>query len=229
MVRSTPYIVAVAAAGNTSSRLVKQVAAATGQGMTIVTASSSSAFQHHQLIGTGGRLCRHLHEVATMQTAALYLAPAAFTAPFEEQHQLNEGEGEEAAASRAQAYMAFLTDPTRLIANPGLRASVRPDVTLLGQATEIWRQHAFASPLNNYIVRRRAATPSGVLLTYPGSSAAQSAPDDEDPRREPWYRGAVSSPGQVVVGPPHLDPGGAGYILTLSRTVVRWGRIIFLH
>jgi hypothetical protein len=88
---------------------------------------SSSAYQHHQLIGSGGRLCRHLREVATMQTAALYLAPAAFLSPFEEeQHQLISDDDDEAVSvGRAQSYMAFLTDPTRLIANPGLRHSVR--------------------------------------------------------------------------------------------------------
>jgi hypothetical protein len=46
------------------------------------------------------------------------------------------------------------------------------DASLLGAVTAVWREHAFASPLNNYIVRRRAATPGGVLLTYPGSSSA---------------------------------------------------------
>jgi hypothetical protein len=91
-------------------------------------ADDSSAFQHHKLIGSGGRLCRHLREVATMQTAALYLAPAAFLSPFEEeQHQLlsSDDDDEAVSVSRAQSYMAFLTDPTRLIANPGLRHSVR--------------------------------------------------------------------------------------------------------
>ncbi len=40
-----------------------------------------------------------------------------------------------------------------------------------------------------------------------------------------WYRRAVaaSPPGRVVVGPPELDPGGAGYILSLSRTVPKYG------
>jgi hypothetical protein len=63
-----------------------------------------------------------------MQTAALYLAPAAFLSPFEEeQHQLlsSSDDDEAVSVSRAQSYMAFLTDPTRLIANPGLRHSVR--------------------------------------------------------------------------------------------------------
>jgi hypothetical protein len=49
---------------------------------------------------------------------------------------------------------------------------VQGDASLLGAVTAVWREHAFASPLNNYIVRRRAATPGGVLLTYPGSSSA---------------------------------------------------------
>ena len=189
--------------------------------------SSALPFQHHGLISTsGGRLCRHLREPATMQTAALYLSPSSFLSPFEERLQ-QEGDDDEKSASRAQAYMAYLTDPTRLIANPGMKAGVRADATLLGRVTGAWREHAFASPLNNYIVRRRAASASGVLLTYPGLIAALDTDDDDDsddvePGRAVWYRQAVAASAQrpeVIVGPPGLDPGGAGYIVTVSTAV----------
>lgn len=40
-----------------------------------------------------------------------------------------------------------------------------------------------------------------------------------DPRSQSWYLNALSSPGKVVVSPPYLDPGGAGYIVTVSHTV----------
>jgi len=33
------------------------------------------------------------------------------------------------------------------------------------------------------------------------------------------YRGAMESPGKVTLTAPYLDPGGAGYIVTLSHTV----------
>jgi hypothetical protein len=194
-------------------------------------------FQHHVLISSGGgRLCRHLREAATLQTAALYLGPTAFRAPFDEQQlrrqqeeEEGEGEGEEKKAA-ARAYMAYLTDPTRLIANPGLRAGVRADAALLGRATAAWREHTFASPLNNYIVRRRAATPAGVLLAYPGAAAAlytdttHGAPDFV---RAAWFQRAIMAaraaadkkPATVVVGPPRLDPGGAGFTVTMSLAV----------
>jgi hypothetical protein len=187
--------------------------------------SMSPPFQHHELISTsGGRLCRHLREAATLQTAALYLSPAAFLGPFDEQ-QLRQEEGTdggEKSANRAQAYMAYLTDPTRLIANPGLRAGVRADAALLGSATAVWREHTFASPLNNYIVRRRAATPDGVLLTYPGVTLLDNdaGGGDFDLSRAAWYHRAAARARDkhpaVVVSPPRLDPGGAGYTVTMS-------------
>ena len=40
-----------------------------------------------------------------------------------------------------------------------------------------------------------------------------------DPRGKSWYLGALASPGKVVVSPPYLDPGGAGFIVTMSHTV----------
>ena len=72
--------------------------------------------------------------------------------------------------------VAFLTDPTRLIANPGLGAAVRPDSSVVACLAEHWRTQAETSPLNNYIVRRRAATPRGVLLSYPGTRVTTPGP-----------------------------------------------------
>lgn len=44
-----------------------------------------------------------------------------------------------------------------------------------------------------------------------------------DPRSQAWYLGALSTPGKVVVSAPYLDPGGAGYIVTVSHTVYQVG------
>ena len=166
-------------------------------------------FQYHSLVLAGTtKLCRHLGEVASMQAASLYLAPVAFSAPYDQLR-------EDTVPLRTQSLMAFLTDPTRLIANPGLGAGVRPDTAVVARLASHWRDRAEASPLNNYIVRRRVATPRGVLLSYPGTRQHQPG----EPALQPWYQHALELPGRLVVAAPALDPGGAGYVVTVSQAV----------
>lgn len=66
---------------------------------------------------------------------------------------------------------------------------------------------------------RYAAASSGVAIMYPGTLLDRSF----DPRSQSWYLSALSNPGRVVVSPPYLDPGGAGYIITASHTVYQVG------
>ena len=203
---TSPYIV-VAAARDTADTVTRLD--------TVTAAQAGAGFQYHSLVTSGStKLCRHLSEAASMQTAALYLAPAAFARPAD---QLGPADG----GVRTQSYLAYLTDPTRLIANPGLRAGVRDEVLAVARLTDTWKQHAYRSPLNNYIVRRRVVTGRGVQLSYPGAGVA--APD-WDPTLSPWYATAVRLAGLVTVSPPHLDPGGAGYIVTMASVVAALNR-----
>ena len=165
--------------------------------------------QYHDLIPTGkSKLCKHMREVASMETAALYLSPTAFSSPFDHINGEN-------IPLRTQSFMAFLTDPTRLIANPGLKAGVKEDVTLLSHIVKHWKDLAYSSPLNNYIVRRRIFSPRGVEILYPGAALEEGT----DPSKQLWFLKAVKSPNQVVVSPPRLDPGGAGFIITISKAL----------
>jgi len=166
--------------------------------------------QFHALIQDGKtKLCKHMREIATMQTAALYLTPAAYALPF--QHLIEGGKG-----MRTKSYMAFLTDTTRLISNPGLRSGVKDDVNLMWHIIKFWKELAYSSPLNNYIVRRRIFSPRGVQISYPGGELDSSI----NPAKQPAYYKAVKSPNKVIISAPVLDPGGAGYIITVSKAVV---------
>lgn len=40
-----------------------------------------------------------------------------------------------------------------------------------------------------------------------------------DPKRRAWYGKALEHPGKVTLTSPYLDAGGAGYVVTLSRTI----------
>ena len=52
-------------------------------------------------------------------------------------------------------------------------------------------------------------------MMYPGTLLESMY----DPRGKSWYLNAINSPGNVVISPPYLDPGGAGFIVTVSHTV----------
>ena len=53
--------------------------------------------------------------------------------------------------------------------NPGLKPTIREDLELLSQALSTWKNMSFSSGMNNYIVRRFAASGSGVYFSFPGS------------------------------------------------------------
>lgn len=40
-----------------------------------------------------------------------------------------------------------------------------------------------------------------------------------DATRRDWYIHALQHPGKIILTPPYLDVGGAGYVITLSHTV----------
>lgn len=68
-----------------------------------------------------------------------------------------------------QSYMAYLKDLTGLLANPGLRQSVKPDVAILTQILGYFKSRHIESALSKFIIRRYiVGTVSGVLEVYPG-------------------------------------------------------------
>ena len=45
--------------------------------------------------------------------------------------------------------------------------------------------------------------------------------DDMDPARQDWYLTAQLFANRVILTSPRLDPGGAGYIFTVSKKVTK--------
>lgn len=154
-------------------------------------------------------LCRYFRQHSTLAAGSLFLSPAAHLSSFQFESWA------EPSPMVIQSFMAFLSDKTKLIANPGLRPSVRSDVGALTQLVPYWRNKFGHSPLSQFVVRRYAATPSGVLVEYP----AALRPASFDPLRRPWYQKAIEFPGKVVVSGPHLDVSGSGYVVSISHVV----------
>ncbi|KAF0299200.1 VWFA and cache domain-containing protein 1 [Amphibalanus amphitrite] len=155
-------------------------------------------------------LCRQFRHVATMSSASLFLSATAFLSPYDHLT------GFEPSYRVVQGYMAYLSDSTRLITNPGLKRAVRDDVAMTSRVTAHWRRRLMeAATTSRYTVRTFVATSRGVLVVYPG------LPLDTwyEPTRRSWYLRALEHPGRVVLSSPYLDAGGAGYIVTLSQTI----------
>lgn len=199
-VRSSPYIVIVVATDvihkqrTISSPLDKE-----------------SHFAYHRLdLGSSPpRLCRHLKQLATTETATLFLSSRAFLSPYNNDR-LDE------TTLMVQRYMAFLNDNTKLIANPGLKSQVRGDVHSIIRVVPFWKSKLESSEMSKFIVRKYMTTANGVFLLYPGALMDKSF----DPSRREWYIKAVKSPGKIVFTAPYLDVGGAGYIVTVSHAIL---------
>ena len=107
--------------------------------------------------------------------------------------------------------MAFLTDETRLLTNPGLKDGVREAVSAAAVIADGFKTSGDGG---HFVIRQFVATSSGVYVSHPGSAM----PDGFDPLREQWYRKALRMRGRTVLTA-RLDPGGAGHVVTLSYSV----------
>ena len=89
--------------------------------------------------------------------------------------------------------MAFLTDETRLITNPGLKDGVREAVSVAAVIADGFKSSG--GGVSKFVIRRFVATSNGVFVSYPGSVM----PRGFDPLREQWYRKALEMRGRTVL------------------------------
>ena len=177
-------------------------------------------FHRLDVVSSPGKvdICRYFRQYSTLAAGSLYLSPAAYLSSFKFESWA------EQSPVIIQSFMAFLNDKTKLIANPGLRSSVRSDVGALMQLIPYWKSQFGHSQLSQFIVRRFVATASGAMNEYPAAVRHASL----DPVRRPWYQRAMEFPGKVVVTGPTLDATGSGYIVTVSHTIYE-GKSAALH
>ncbi|XP_078657688.1 VWFA and cache domain-containing protein 1-like isoform X1 [Branchiostoma floridae x Branchiostoma belcheri] len=173
--------------------------------------------RYHRLdLPQKGSTCMHLKQLATLETAALMLSPGSFQAPYEHLHQPE-------TLRMVQHLTMYLTDNTGLLANPGVKSTIKDDVAATSRISRHWTSQEDSS-VEDYIVRRYTATPSGVYRMYPGAVMDKSF----DATRTQWYTHALENPGRLTLSAPHLDAFGAGYVVPLSQGV--WeGRLDGYH
>ena len=96
------------------------------------------------------------------------------------------------------------------------QSTVRGDVHAVTRVIPYWKSRLESSEMSKFIVRKYITTSNGVFLLYPGALIDKSF----DPTRREWYLKAVQNPGKIIFTAPYLDVGGAGYIVTLSHTIL---------
>lgn len=160
-----------------------------------------------------GKMCRHFKQIATLDQGTVYLSPSSFESPFNYLYDM--GDGRE-AVTYMQNYLAYLKDVAHgLLSNPGLKNEIRNDVGFLNSILSYYKRQHLHGPYSKYIIRRYAVTENGVLVMFPGTVLEY----DYEPIRRPWYTFAMENPDKIILTPPNLDSGGAGYVVSISYAV----------
>ncbi|PAA79257.1 hypothetical protein BOX15_Mlig020513g2, partial [Macrostomum lignano] len=154
--------------------------------------------------------CVYLKQLTTFAHSTFFLSARTFKRPFDF---LVEAERK----MDVRMLIVFLSDATGMLSNSRqIIPEVRQDVAVVNNINKFWTDKHTKSPMRQYIVRRYIATTSGVVRVYPGTLLHSAF----DPTTREWYLRAMQYPGRIVVTEPYLDSGGAGYIVTLSYTVL---------
>lgn len=160
-----------------------------------------------------GKMCRHFKQISTIDQGTVYLSPSSFESPFSYLYDM--GDGRE-AVTYMQNYLAYLKSVAHvLLSNPGLKEEIQSDVVFLNSLLYYYKRQHLHGTHNKYVVRRYAVTESGALVMFPGTVLEY----DYEPLRRPWYTFAMENPGKIILTPPNLDTGGAGYVVSISYAV----------
>lgn len=160
-----------------------------------------------------GTMCRHFKQIATVDQGTVYLSPSSFQSPFTYLYDMADGQE---ALTYMQNYLAYLKSVAHgLLSNPGLKNEIQQDVGFLNSILSFYKRQHLHGTYSKYIVRRYAVTESGVLVMFPGTVLEY----DYEPVRRPWYTYALDNPDKIILTPPNLDVGGAGYVVSISYAV----------
>ncbi|XP_072938876.1 VWFA and cache domain-containing protein CG16868-like [Epargyreus clarus] len=160
-----------------------------------------------------GKICRHFKQISTIDQGTVYLSPSSFQSPFTYLYDM--GDGQE-AVTYMKNYLAYLRSVAHgLLSNPGLKNEIQQDVGFLNSILSFYKTQHLHGAYSKYIVRRYAVTESGVLVMFPGTVLEY----DYEPVKRPWYTYALENPDKIILTPPNLDVGGAGYVVSISYAV----------
>ncbi|VUZ52379.1 unnamed protein product, partial [Hymenolepis diminuta] len=210
--------------------------------------------------------CLYLRQLATFSSTTIYLPPRTFMRPFEHLTSASTalgsggsgsviggaddvvvGRGE--SAEEVRHLVAYLTDQTALISNPGLRVSpssspssssssasnggtssptvpssvsapdARTAVAVVERIGKFWRQRGAAATGASALGRF-------IIRRYVSTDTGvvlmypgTLMPQSFDATTRPWYTRSVENAGRIVFTEPYLDHGGAGHIVSIAYAI----------
>lgn len=151
-----------------------------------------------------------MNESFSKDGASLYLSPNAFISPYTyEKHSGND--------QLKQEMFDYILSKGKSTTNPGLNSGIWLDVLLASQTINQWKNSVKFSRLPVNTIRKYIATVSGAMLIYPGMSVH----DSYKPSSRPWFQRALANPERTMLSSPYQDVSEAGFIVTISRAILR--------
>ncbi|XP_077995824.1 VWFA and cache domain-containing protein 1-like [Glandiceps talaboti] len=200
-ISGSPYVVCLVEPVNDHQNILRQ------------QRPSGEDFLYHRVdIVAPPSSCRHANRHATKAQSVVKFSPNAFLEPVE-YLELEEDK------SVIQQYTNYMNDATWTVRNNFFKAcfyfaDIKDMVTVTAKVNEIWSRNQ--SRCEDYTLYRYIGTTNGVFRCYPGIRMN----DLFDATVRPWFERSKSNKGVLTLSAPYEDANGAGYIITLSKSIV---------
>ncbi|XP_077996467.1 VWFA and cache domain-containing protein 1-like [Glandiceps talaboti] len=151
--------------------------------------------------------CRHANRHATKAQSTVKFAPNAFINPVDylelRENKIIIGQ-----------YEDYMNDATGNVVYNHFRGGIKDMVTATAKVNELWINDN--TGYEDYTLYRYIGTTNGVFREFPGVRMN----DMYDPTVRPWFQRSKSNKGVLTLSAPYQAASGAGYVITLSKTIV---------
>ncbi|XP_065835518.1 VWFA and cache domain-containing protein 1-like [Oscarella lobularis] len=164
---------------------------------------SSYLYHRFDLIPPTQSKCSQFGRLAVFDDASVKISPEGFKDPFAYLDL-------EQTTSQANEYVSYFTGRgSSAYFNP----TVRDSLAIIHSVVSKWLQ---ANDFTNFTVWRYVGTEDGAFIVLPGIQQVK----EFDHLQRPWYKRTIANKGDIVLSSPYVDGFGAGYVITLSHTIL---------
>ncbi|XP_065835892.1 VWFA and cache domain-containing protein 1-like isoform X2 [Oscarella lobularis] len=167
------------------------------------TLLSSYLYHRFDLIPPTQSKCSQFGRLAVFDDASVKISPEGFKDPFAYLDL-------EQTTSQANEYVSYFTGRR---SNTYFNPTVRDSLATIHSVVSKWLQ---ANDFTNFIVWRYVGTEDGAFIVLPGLRQVK----EFDHLQRPWYKRTIANKGDIVLSSPYVDGFGAGYVITLSHTIL---------
>ncbi|KAK9890119.1 hypothetical protein WA026_008929 [Henosepilachna vigintioctopunctata] len=161
--------------------------------------ASDELMSHLVDLASTGPTCKYLGHDVNLDSPSLYLSRSCFQSGLTKTND-----------STILKLLSFRKSDE--LYHEGLQEGIQEELYNILQVIDLLQKNHVTSLNSEYVVRRFIATKSGILSIFPNVVVRS----DFVPSERPWFTRANELKGKIVVSPPYLDNGGAGYIVTIS-------------